>query len=145
MIVTVGSRTESREGNLRIFKNAWFRRFARRERIDDKSLKEAVDRAESGLVDADLGGGVIKQRVARAGSGKSGGYRTIVVFKQGERAFFVYGFAKNKRGNIATDEVIIFKKAAKELLALSDEQIGQLVENEALTEVTDGDEKSVSF
>lgn len=126
---------------MRIFKNAWFRRFARREKIDDRSLKEAIDRANQGLIDADLGGGVVKQRVARPGSGKSGGYRTIVIFRQSEKAFFVYGFAKSKRGNVEADEVAVFKKAAKELLALSDEQISQLIEEEALIEVTDGDEK----
>ena len=97
-------------------------------------------RADKGLIDADLGGGVIKQRIARPGQGKSGGYRTIIIFRQGEKAFFVYGFAKSKRSNIEQDEVEVFKQAARELLALSDMQIAQLIENEALTEVTDGNE-----
>lgn len=125
---------------MRVFKNSWFHRFARREEIDDRTLKEAVARADRGLFDADLGGGVIKQRIARPGKGKSGGYRTILIFKQGEKAFFVYGFAKSKRSNIEQDEVEVFKKAARELLALSDMQIMQLIENEALTEVTDDNE-----
>ena len=124
---------------MRIFKNTWFRRFARRERIDDETLKEAVARADQGLIDADLGGSVIKQRIAKPGRGKSGGYRTIIIFKQGERAFFVYGFAKSRRNNIEKDEEEIFKKAARELLALSDLQIGQLILSGALTEVTNGD------
>ena len=85
-------------------------------------------------------GGVIKQRIARPGKGKSGGYRTIIIFRQGEKAFFVYGFAKSKRSNIEQDEVEVFKQAARELLALSDRQIAQLIENEALTEVTDDNE-----
>ena len=125
---------------MRIFTNAWFRRFARRENIDNKTLQEAVARADKGLIDADLGGGVIRQRIARPGQGKSGGYRTIIIFRQGEKAFFVYGFAKSKRSNIEQDEVEVFKQAARELLALSDLQIAQLIENEALTEVTDGNE-----
>lgn len=125
---------------MRVFKNTWFQRFARRERIDDKTLREAVTRAEKGLIDADLGGGVIKQRIAKPGRGKSGGYRTIVIFKQGEKAFFVYGFAKSKRDNIEKDEEAIFKKAARELLALSDIQLAQLIESTALTEVKNGDE-----
>ena len=124
---------------MRIFKNTWFRRFARRERIDDETLKEAVARADQGLIDAELGGSVIKQRIAKPGRGKSGGYRTIIIFKQGERAFFVYGFAKSRRNNIEKDEEEIFKKAARELLALSDLQIGQLIVSGALTEVTNGD------
>jgi hypothetical protein len=125
---------------LRIFKNAWFHRFARRERITDKSLRAAVDQANKGLIDADLGSGVIKQRIAKAGRGKSGGYRIIIIFKRGERAFFVYGFAKSSRDNIAKDEEEVFKKAAKELLLLSDAQIVQLITNETLIEVNDGDE-----
>ncbi len=125
---------------MRIFKNTWFHRFARREKITDKSLQEAVDRADKGLVDADLGSGVIKQRIARPGKGKSGGYRTIIIFKQGARAFFVYGYAKSDRDNITKDEEEVFKKAAKELLSLSDTQIAQLIANEALTEVNDGNE-----
>ena len=121
---------------MRIFINAWFRRFARRETIDYKTLKEAVARADKGLIDADLGSGVIKQRIARPGKGKSGGYRTIIIFRQGERAFFVYGYAKSRLSNIKQDEVEVFRKAAGELLALSDTQITQLIGNEALTEVT---------
>ncbi len=71
---------------LRIFKNAWFRRFARREKITDKTLKDAIARAEKGTIDADLGGHVIKQRIARLRQGKSGGYRTIIIFQKGEKA-----------------------------------------------------------
>jgi hypothetical protein len=120
---------------VRIFQNAWFQRFARRERIPDKALRDAIDQAEKGSIDADLGGHVIKQRIARPGQGKSGGYRTIIVFRKGDKAFFVYGFAKSERDNIDRAETEAFKKAAKGLLALSDEQIGTLIENGALTEV----------
>jgi hypothetical protein len=68
---------------MRIFKNKWFARFARKERIGDELLCQAIERAEKGLIDAELGGGVIKQRIARPGGGRSGGYRTIIAFKQG--------------------------------------------------------------
>ena len=57
---------------MKLFKNAWFERFARKQKLDDAVLREAIQRAEQGLIDADLGGGVIKQRVARPGQGKSG-------------------------------------------------------------------------
>ena len=120
---------------LRIFKNAWFKRFARRERIGDATLTKAIARAAKGAVDADLGGNVIKQRIARPGRGKSGGYRTIIVFRQGDKAFFVYGFAKKELDNISRDELKVFKQAAKELLALSDVQIEKLIEIGGLTEV----------
>jgi hypothetical protein len=68
-------------------------------------LQEAIQRAESGLVDADLGGGIIKQRVARAGGGRSGGYRTLIAYRAGMRAVFLYAFAKNERDNIDPDEL----------------------------------------
>ena len=86
-----------------------------------------VERAERGLIDANLGGGVIKQRIARPGAGKSKGYRSIVIYRKGEKAFFVYGFPKSELGNIRDDEEEQFKKAAKSILALSDDQIRQLM------------------
>lgn len=82
---------------MRIFKNRWFEKFARKQDIGDDLLREAVERAERGLIDADLGGGIIKQRVARKGEGKSGGYRTVVAFRSGYRAMFLFGFAKSGR------------------------------------------------
>ncbi len=75
----------------------WMARFTRRERIDQSSLREAVSRAEQGQIDADLGGGVIKQRVARPGKGRSGGYRTIIAYRREGRAVLLYGFAKSER------------------------------------------------
>jgi len=120
---------------LRVFKNAWFGRFARKEKISAEVLWEAVDRAEKGLVDADLGGGVIKQRIARPGESKSKGYRSIVLYRKGDKAFFVFGFPKSDLGNIRDDEQEQFKKAAKSILALSDEQIRLLIENGQFEEV----------
>ena len=121
---------------MRIFKNAWFTRFARKEKIALQSLLEAVERAEMGLIDAHLGGGVIKQRIARPGQGKSGGYRSVVFYRMGERAFFVFGFSKNAQDNISHEEESQFKNAAKVILALSDDQIRLLIENGKLEEVT---------
>ena len=120
---------------MRVFKNAWFGRFARKRKISEEVLWDAVDRAEKGLVDADLGGGVIKQRIARPGEGKSKGYRSIVLYRKGDKAFFVYGFPKSDLGNIRGDEEEQFKKAAKLILALSDDQIRQLIENWQFEEV----------
>jgi hypothetical protein len=120
---------------LRIFKNTWFCRFARREKLRDSVLKEAVDRAEKGAIDAELGGGVIKQRLARPGQGKSGGYRSIIMFRRGERAFFVYGFAKSERENLEPRELLGFRALAKEYLALSEKQIEAMLADERLEEV----------
>ena len=102
-------------------------------------LRDAVDHAENGLADADLGGGVTKQRIARPGESKSKGYRCAVMYRKGDQAFAVYGFAKSDLGNIRDDEQEQFKKAAKSILALLNDQIRQLIENEQFEEVkTDG-------
>ena len=100
------------------FKTRAFARFAGREGVDDSALCEAVDRARRGLVDADLGGGVLKQRIARKGGGRSGGFRAIVLFRRGDLAFFVYGFAKSGRENLRRDELATFRRLADEYLAL---------------------------
>ena len=101
---------------MQTFKTKAFSRFAGRERIDDAALCEAVDRARSGSVDADLGGGVIKLRIARKGGGRSGGFRTIVLFRRGDLAFFVYGFAKSARETLRRDELETFRRLADEYL-----------------------------
>lgn len=113
---------------MRIFKNAWFERFARKQKIPDALLVEAVRRAEKGQIDADLGGGVLKQRIARSGAGKSGGYRAIILYRRNRRAFFVYGFPKSERESIEDDEEEAFKKAAKFVFDLSDENLVSLIE-----------------
>ncbi len=123
------------EVKLRIFKNAWFERFTKRENIDNKTLLDAIADMEKGLVDANLGGGVIKQRIARKGKGKSGGYRTIIAFKKGDKAFFIYGFAKNERDNISRKDLKIYKKSATRLLKMTDKEIHKLIEDKELKEI----------
>lgn len=119
----------------KVFKNAWFGRFARKEKISADALWDAVERAENGQVDADLGGGVIKQRIARPGESKSKGYRSIILFRKGGLSFFVYGFSKSELGNIRADEEAQFKKMAKHALSLTDEQLSKLVANGQFEEV----------
>ena len=85
-------------------------RFARKAGLDDTALSKAIQDAERSLIAADLGGGVIKQRIARLGQGKSGGFRTLIVFRAGVRAVFVHGFAKNEKGNIGPDELVALKR-----------------------------------
>jgi hypothetical protein len=126
---------------VRIFKNAWFERFARKQHISDRMLLKAIERADRGLVDADLGHGLIKQRMARDGQGKSAGFRTIVFYRTSERAFFVYGFAKNDRGNIDDDELVQFKKAASHVLGLTDEQLSELIARGQFLEVHADDQE----
>jgi len=120
---------------MRIYKTKPFARFADRENVEDSALCDAVHRAEEGLVDADLGGGVIKQRIARPGQGKSGGFRSILLFRQGERAFFAYGFAKSDRGNIRKDELKAFRLLAAEMLAMDDKALRAAAKNGTIIEV----------
>ncbi|OYY73925.1 MAG: addiction module toxin RelE [Gammaproteobacteria bacterium 28-57-27] len=126
---------------MKVYKNAWFSRFARKQRITNKVLLEAIERANNGQIDADLGGGVIKQRIARKGQGLSGGFRTIILYRTSERAFFVYGFAKHNRDNIEADEAVQFKKAATHVLGLSDHQLAELIAKGHFSEVYEHDEK----
>ena len=96
--------------------------------------------AERGLVDADLRGGLIKQRVARPGQGKSGSYRTIIAYRQGDRAVFLYGFAKNERANLDDDELAYWRQIGRGYLALNEDGIEAAVAAGELTEVSHGDE-----
>jgi len=127
---------------VRIFKNKAFTRFARKAGIGDASLCKAVRDAERGLLDADLGGGVIKQRVARSGGGKSGGFRTLILFRIGALAFFVHGFAKNELANIDDDELLALRKLAAIMLAYDDAALCRALENKTLIEVI-CDEKTI--
>ncbi len=120
---------------LRIFKNKSFARFAKKSEISDSALYQAVKNAEIGLIDADLGGGVIKQRIARDGNGKSGGFRTMILFKTGSRAFFVYGFAKNEKDNISDEDLIALKKLAIKMQNYSDTELTQTINKKLLIEV----------
>ena len=120
---------------MRTFKTKPFARFANREGIPDTALCDAVRRAGRGSVDADLGGGVIKQRIARKGQGRSGGYRVVVLFRRGERSFFVYGFAKSGRDNLRPDELKAFRLLANGMLGMDEAGLRAALSNGTITEV----------
>ena len=120
---------------MRVFTTKVFARFARKERLDDRRLCEAIGRAERGSVDADLGGDLIKQRIARPGGGRSGGYRTIIAYRTSHRSVFLYGFAKNERGNIDDKELGNLKKLARLYLGFSAEEIAAALKHGELREV----------
>lgn len=113
----------SGELQTRIYKSRWFAKFASRQGIGDAMLVAAVARADRGLVDADLGGGLIKQRVAREGEGKSGGFRTLVFFRHRNIAVFAFGFAKSDKANLDAVELRTYRKAARIVLALTQAQL----------------------
>ena len=120
---------------MRIFKTKWVARYVKRERISDSGLNEAIERAERGIVDANLGDGLIKQRVARPGQGRSGGFRMFVAYRTEERAFFLYAFAKNERENIEDSELQTLRDIGNELLAHGDSVLDEAVRNGKLLEI----------
>jgi hypothetical protein len=121
---------------VRVFKTKTLARFARQQGIDDDSLVAAVKRAMRGLIDADLGGKLIKQRVARPGEGRRGGFRMVIGFGS-ERALFLYGFAKNERENISNSELLSLREIAATFLNARKDEIARAVKDGTLIEVYD--------
>ncbi|MGE0133389.1 MAG: type II toxin-antitoxin system RelE/ParE family toxin [Blastocatellales bacterium] len=120
---------------MHIFKTKEFSKWASKGRCSDAALRNAVDEMESGLHNGNLGGNVYKKRVGVQGRGKSGGLRTLIAFKQGDKTFFIYGFAKNERANISETEEKALKLLAKELLGYSDAGLVKAVKAGELIEV----------
>jgi len=120
---------------LRVFATRWFTRFARSERISDERLCEAIARAEQGSVDADLGGNLIKQRVARTGGGRSGGYRTLIAYQTARRSVFLYGFAKSEQDNIDARRLAELKTLSRRFISLTDAEIRNLLNAGEMREV----------
>lgn len=121
---------------MQTYKTKWFHRWAAKEGVTDQALASAVREMANGLVDADLGGHVVKKRVGLHGRGKRGGVRTLVAFRQEDRAFFIYGFAKNERANISQKEFKALRLLATELLGYGNLALGKAVEAGELIEVT---------
>ncbi len=122
----------------RIFKTRTFARWMHKSALSDGALYRAVLEMAQGLVDADLGGCVVKKRIALPGRGKSGGARTIVATNRGDRWFFMYGFEKNERANIDKDELKFFQEVAKELLGFNEPQLAAALTAGEIMEVCDG-------
>ena len=124
---------------MRIFKTRAFARITRQNGIEDASLVAAVDNAMRGLIDADLGGHVIKQRVARPGQGKRGGFRMLIGFRS-DLAIFLFGFAKNKRENIDSDQLKTLREIVAIWFAADEERIAEALADGNLIEVNHGTE-----
>jgi len=119
----------------RVFKTRVFARWLRTTELNDASLCKAVDEISEGLIDADLGGGLFKKRVALPGRGKRGSARTLVATNKRSRWFFVFGFEKNERANINSKEKEALQGLGKDLLARSEDGINTLVQIKELVEV----------
>jgi hypothetical protein len=128
---------------MRIFKTKALARFTKREAVSDESLIAAVETAKRGLIDADLGGGLIKQRVARPGQGKRGGFRMLIAFRP-DRAIFLFGFAKNERDNIDDKQLTTLREIVASWFAAADDKIAQALTDGLLIEVEHGKENKPS-
>jgi hypothetical protein len=123
---------------VQILKILTFERWQKKMDLADHALRQAVVEMQQGLIDADLGGGVVKKRVARPGAGKRGGYRTILATNRHDRWIFLYGFEKNERDNVTRQELLALKRMAKELLALSAEHIRTALQQGEMKEIPNG-------
>lgn len=122
---------------MRIFKTRHFSRWMRKTGLSDRALRKAVEEMWQGLIDADLGGGVLKKRVPLPGRGKSGGARTLVATNKADRWFFVFGFEKNERANISPEELSALQAIAADLLKLAANDLNTQAETGALQEISD--------
>jgi hypothetical protein len=123
----------------RVFKTRHFSRWMRKTELTDRVLCEAVAEMVRGLIDADLGGGVVKKRVGLAGRGKRSGARTLIATNKGDRWFFVFGFEKNERANIGDDELEALQEVAEQLLARTGRQLDEAIKDGSLQEICDDD------
>ena len=119
----------------RVFKTRHFSRWMRKTELTDEALCTAVGEMAQGLIDADLGGGVVKKRVGLAGRGKRGGARTLVATNKGNRWFFVFGFEKNERANISAEEKEALQDLAQDLLARTAKELDIAVADGSLEEI----------
>jgi hypothetical protein len=124
----------------RVFKTRHFSRWMRKTELPDRALCQAVEEMARGLIDADLGGGIVKKRVGLAGRGKRGGARTLVATNKGNRWFFAFGFEKNERANISDEELEALQDVAADLLARTARQLNEAIEDDSLQEICHDDQ-----
>ena len=126
----------------RVLKTRTFARWAKREGLADGELSHAVSEMERGLVDARLGGGVLKKRIAKRGQGKRGGYRVILASNLGDRWVFMFGFAKNERDNIDDEELKLMKDLAAVFLAMNEQMLKRAITAGELVEIRHGKQET---
>ncbi len=122
----------------RIFGTRIFTRWKEKTGLRDQSLIEAVKEMEKGLIDADLGGYVLKKRIGLPGRGKRGSVRVIVATRRTDHWFFLYGFEKNEKENISKKELKFLQEIATEFVNMDDEKVEVALYTKELEEVFDG-------
>jgi hypothetical protein len=123
---------------IRIFKTSYFKAWQKKAKLSDAQLIEAINEVQRGLIDAELGGFLLKKRISRIGAGKRSGYRTLIATKRESRWFFIYGFAKNERENIEPDELKALKELANTLLVMNEKELNLALKNKAVQEIENG-------
>lgn len=121
---------------MKAFKTRTFQRWAGKAGVTDAALLNAIVQMERGLIDADLGGNLYKQRVALPGRGKSGSTRTIIATRFAGVLFFLYGFEKSDRDNISAKELALYQRLARGFLEMTEVQIASALAEQVLVEVT---------
>jgi hypothetical protein len=122
----------------RVFKTRHFARWMRKSALTDEALCAAIDEMRQGLIDADLGGGIVKKRVALTGRGKRGGARTLVATRKADQWFYVFGFEKNERATVSAAELEALQILAEELLSRTDKDLDALMQTDKLIEMCYG-------
>lgn len=117
-----------------------FAKWAAKHSVSTADLAATLNEIEAGSFEADLGGHVIKKRIRFRGQGKSGSGRTLLCFKQDDRAIFIHGYAKNEKANVSKKELVAFRRVAEILLVLSSDQIAHSVNTGTFIEVTNNEE-----
>jgi hypothetical protein len=130
-------------GGRRVFKTRYFGRWMHKTDLTEKALCKAIAEMADGLIDADLGGGVLKKRISLPGRGKSGGTRVLIATNKRDLWFLIFGFEKNQRDNISGKELQALQAYAADLLKLSSADLDNHVRNEALQEICDGKNESI--
>jgi len=116
-------------------KTKWFSKWAKKQKLVDARLLLAITNMQNSLSSINLGGGLYKVRVSLEYSGKSGAYRTIVVYRKNDIAVMVYGFMKKEQENLSSSELRSFKKLAKDILALNNEELEKAIEDKVFTQI----------
>ena len=120
---------------MNVYLSKAFTRLARREELTDVHICQAVAEMNTGLIDANLGAGLFKKRIAMPGQGKRGSWRAVLGFQAGKKAFFLYLFPKNSRDNIEDDEMKALKRLTRYYLTLKPSEIKTALQCGELNEV----------
>lgn len=124
-----------KDSRMRIFKTKLFHQWAQKIKLNNDKLTLAIDEINKGLSEARLGANLYKKRISLKNKGKRGGLRTIIALKKDDRAFYIYGYAKNTLANINDKERQTLTKLGKDYLNMNEKEIARMLKFNKLIEV----------